>query len=98
MKYEYDTDAYLKQISNSNSYFNTFLDKKSLAAGVLSLDPGEEDTQEPHESDEMYYVLKGNGFLRINKNDYKLIIKYLNDFDAYFWSCFRAFSNLEKHL
>ena len=72
MKYEYDTDAYLKQISNSNSYFNTFLDKKSLAAGVLSLDPGEEDTQEPHESDEMYYVLKGNGFLRINKNDYKL--------------------------
>ena len=48
MKYEYDTDAYLKQISNSNSYFNTFLDKKSLAAGVLSLDPGEEDTQEPH--------------------------------------------------
>ena len=70
MKYEYDTDSYLKQISNSNSYFHTFLDKESLAAGILSLEPGEEDTQEPHESDEMYYVLKGNGFLRINKRDY----------------------------
>nr|AIE94456.1 hypothetical protein [uncultured marine thaumarchaeote AD1000_46_C12]AIE94524.1 hypothetical protein [uncultured marine thaumarchaeote AD1000_46_F05] len=33
----------------------------------MSLDPGEEDAQEPHESDEMYYVLKGNGFLRIKK-------------------------------
>ena len=72
MKYEYDTDAYLKQISDSNSYFNTFLEKQSLAAGILSLAPGEEDTQEPHESDEMYYVLKGNGFLRINKNDYSV--------------------------
>jgi len=70
MKYEYDTDSYLKQISNSNSYFHTFLDKESLAAGILSLEPGEEDTQEPHESDEMYYVLKGNGFLRFNKRDY----------------------------
>ena len=70
MKYEYDTDSYLKQISNSNSYFHTFLDKESLAAGILSLEPGEEDTQEPHESDEMYYVLKGIGFLRINKRDY----------------------------
>ena len=70
MKYEYDTDSYLKQISNSNSYFHTFLDKESLAAGILSLEPGEEDTQEPHESDEMYYVLKGNRFLRINKRDY----------------------------
>ena len=72
MKYEYDTDVYLKQISDSNSYFNTFLEKQSLAAGILSLEPGEEDTQEPHDSDEMYYVLKGNGFLHINKNEYIL--------------------------
>ena len=72
MKYEYDTDAYLKQISDSNSYFNTFLDKQSLAAGILSLAPGEEDTQEPHESDEMYYVLDGDGFLKIKNKKYKL--------------------------
>jgi len=70
MKYEYDTETYLKQISSSSSYFNTFLDKDSLAAGILSLEPGEEDTQEPHKSDEMYYILKGDGSLRINKNDY----------------------------
>ena len=72
MKYEYDIETYLKQISNSNSYFNTFLNRDSLAAGILSLEPGGDDTQEPHDSDEMYYVLKGNGFLRINKNDYSV--------------------------
>ena len=72
MKYEYDTDAYLKQISDSNSYFNTFLDKQSLAAGILSLAPGEEDTQEPHESDEVYYILSGNGFLQIGKKSYRI--------------------------
>ena len=72
MKYEYDIQTYLKQISNSNSYFNTFLNRDSLAAGILSLEPGEYDTQEPHDSDEMYYVLDGNGFLRINKTDYSI--------------------------
>ncbi len=72
MKYEYDTETYLKQISNSNSYFNTFLNRNSLAAGILSLEPGEDDTQEPHNSDEVYYVLSGNGFLRINKTDYSI--------------------------
>ena len=72
MKYEYDTERYLKQISNSNAYFNTFLSRSTLAAGILSLDPDEVDTQEPHDSDEMYYVLDGNGFLRINKTDYSI--------------------------
>ena len=72
MKYEYDTETYLKQISDSNSYFNTFLSRDSLAAGILSLEPGGDDTQEPHDSDEMYYVLNGNGFLRINKIDYSI--------------------------
>ena len=72
MKYEYDTETYLKQISNSNSYFNTFLSKDSLAVGILSLEPGDDDTQEPHDSDEIYYVLHGNGFLRINRIDYEI--------------------------
>ena len=67
MKYEYDTERYLKQISNSNAYFNTFLSRSTLAAGILSLDPDEVDTQEPHDSDEMYYILNGNGFCALTK-------------------------------
>ena len=54
------------------SYFKTFLDKDTLAAGVLVLKPGEEDTQLPHEFDEMYYILDGDGFLKIKNKKYKL--------------------------
>ena len=50
----------------------TFINKKSLAFGVLLLKPNEEDTQEPHESDEIYYVIKGNGFLQIKKKSYSV--------------------------
>jgi mannose-6-phosphate isomerase-like protein (cupin superfamily) len=72
MKFEYDTTEYIEKINSGNSYFTTFLDKDTLAAGVLVLKPGEEDTQLPHESDEMYYVLDGDGFLKIKNKKYKL--------------------------
>ena len=72
MKFEYNTTDYIKKIKKSDSYFHTFLDNESLAAGILSLKPGEEDTQEPHTSDEIYYILEGNGYLKINKKDYKI--------------------------
>lgn len=72
MKLEYDLDTYLEKIKNNNSYFQTFINKGSLAAGVLVLKPGEEDTQTPHDSDEVYYVISGNGFLKIKDKDYKI--------------------------
>ena len=50
----------------------TFLNKNSLAAGVLILKPGEEDTQLPHDSDEMYYILEGDGFLKIKNKNYSI--------------------------
>ena len=72
MKLEYDLDTYLEKIKNNNSYFRTFINKDSLAAGVLVLKPGEEDTQTPHDSDEVYYVISGNGFLKIKDKNYKV--------------------------
>ena len=70
MKIEFDTNAYIKEIEKSENYFHTFINRESLAAGVLSLEPGEEDTQAPHEFDEVYFVIQGDGFLKINKKDY----------------------------
>ena len=72
MKLEYDLDTYLEKIKNGSSYFQTFINKDSLAAGVLVLKPGEEDTQTPHDSDEVYYVISGDGFLKIKDKDYKV--------------------------
>ena len=72
MKLEFDLTAYLEKIKNSSDYFHTFINRESLAAGVLVLQPAEEDTQTPHDSDEVYYVISGNGFLRIKDKDYKV--------------------------
>jgi len=60
----------LEKIKKSNSYFHTFINRESLATGVLVLQPGEEDIQTPHASDEVYYVIEGNGFLKIKNKDY----------------------------
>ena len=43
-----------------------------MAVGVLFLKPGENDIQEPHDSDEIYYILDGNGFLEINSESYSI--------------------------
>ncbi len=72
MKLVFDVNEYIEKIKNSDNYFHTFINNENLAAGVLVLQPGEEDTQEPHESDEVYFILKGNGFLKINDNDYPI--------------------------
>lgn len=71
MKLDYDTAQYIENLrKDKNNYFHTFINRETLAAGILVLQPGEEDTQSPHDFDEIYYVLKGDGFLKINKKDY----------------------------
>ncbi len=72
MKFEYNTTDYIRKINKGSFYFDTFLSKETLAAGILVLKPGEEDTQLPHESDEMYYVLEGDGYLKIKNKNYSL--------------------------
>lgn len=72
MKLDFDLSTYTEKIKNSSSYFYTFINRDSLAAGLLILKPGEEDTQTPHESDEVYYVISGDGFLRIKDKDYEV--------------------------
>ena len=70
MKNAFDTKQYIKALQNNPNYFHTFINQDTLAAGILCLKPGEEDTQIPHKSDEIYYIIEGDGFLKINKKDY----------------------------
>ena len=72
MKIDFDINEYIKNIAKSSSYYYTFINRNSLAAGVLRLEPGEKDTQTPHESDEIYYVIRGDGFLNISGKDYPI--------------------------
>lgn len=57
-----------------DEYFNDFLRIRHLDAGVLRLRPGEEDTQTPHDSDELYYVVQGSGYLEAG-NERKAVKK-----------------------
>lgn len=72
MKLEYDLNAYVEKIKNNSAYFHTFINKQSLATSIRVLQPGQEDTQEPHDSDEVYLVLSGDDFLKINNEDYQV--------------------------
>ena len=49
LKLEFNLQDNLEKIKQSNSYFHTFINKDSLATGILILKPGEKDVQEPHE-------------------------------------------------
>ncbi|MFB5628780.1 MAG: cupin domain-containing protein [Nitrosarchaeum sp.] len=72
MKSIFNVNDYIKKIKKSNNYFQTFINNENLAAGVLVLLPGENDTQEPHDSDEVYFIIKGDGFLKIKDTDYPI--------------------------
>ena len=78
LKLEFNLRDNLDKIKKSDSYFHTFINKDSLATGILILKPGEEDTQEPHESDEVYFIISGNGFLKIKNKDCESIPKVVN--------------------
>lgn len=71
LKVEFNTTKYLKNLKD-RKYFHTFIDRENLAAGILRLIPGEEDKQTTHESDEVYYVVRGDGYLKIAGKDYKV--------------------------
>ena len=55
-----------------NSDFLTFFDLEHLQAGILRLRPDEIDTQEPHSTDEVYFVLEGDGFIEIGNKSYEI--------------------------
>jgi len=72
VKLDFDTNRYIDEIRKNENYFHTFINRETLAVGVLVLQPGEEDTQTPHDSNEVYYIVKGDGFLKINKKDHSV--------------------------
>lgn len=60
----FDVSEMVSQIPK-DTYWMDFLKVRRMEAGVLRLKPGEEDTQEPHDADELYYVAQGSGFIEV---------------------------------
>ena len=57
----------IARLENEGGYFLNFLKVRDLEAGIIVLRPGDEDTQEPHPADELYYVIEGTGFMELGK-------------------------------
>jgi mannose-6-phosphate isomerase-like protein (cupin superfamily) len=55
------------QLEKEGGYFLDFLKVCDLEAGIIVLHQGEKDTQEPHSTDELYYVIEGSGFIELGK-------------------------------
>ncbi len=54
--------------SASQSYLE-FLRVPALSVGLYNLPAGSADPQQPHTEDEVYYVVSGQGTIRINTED-----------------------------
>ena len=58
----------VSRLEREGGYFFDFLKVRDLEAGIIVLHPDEEDTQEPHSADELYYVIEGSGFMELGKS------------------------------
>jgi len=46
-----------------------FLRVSSMSAGLYVLSPGSADPQKPHKEDELYYVVRGHGRMRVGTEE-----------------------------
>jgi mannose-6-phosphate isomerase-like protein (cupin superfamily) len=58
-----------RQREQSGKLYLEFLKNASMRAGIYALGVGAEDTQQPHEEDEVYYVLSGHATFRVGSED-----------------------------
>ena len=60
----FDLDSLVAKIGKDD-YWIDFMKVRHMDAGVLRLRPGEEDTQGPHDEDELYFVAEGSGYIEV---------------------------------
>jgi quercetin dioxygenase-like cupin family protein len=58
-----------RELSESDKPYLEFLRRRGMSGGLYRLPVGAEDRQHPHAADEMYYVLRGRGTLRVRDHD-----------------------------
>src|SRR5262249_45046244 len=61
-------DLFAQRARSQKSYLE-FLRIPSMSLGIYELPAGATDPQQPHNEDEVYYVLKGRGRIRVGEAD-----------------------------
>ena len=66
----YDLGKILSGLEGSKEdYYVDFLNTRRFEAGIIRLRKDQEDTQATHSVDEIYYVIEGEGLIRIAGED-----------------------------
>lgn len=68
----YELTDLLSELEEHGGYFIDFITTRGIQAGIIRLHPDENDTQEPHSVDEVYYVIEGNGFIKLNGKNHAI--------------------------
>ena len=55
-----------------SAFSGTNISTKGIQGGIIRLHAGEKDTQESHSIDEVYYVIEGNGFIKLDGKDHEI--------------------------
>ncbi len=63
----------LKEAQISDGNYLKFIDNNKLSSGIYELKKGEKDLQQPHEWDELYYVLEGKAQLQVEDKIYEAV-------------------------
>lgn len=61
----FDLDTFLSNLPKSR-YFIDVMDTPTMAVGIINLKKDQEDTQQPHTSDEIYFVISERGTIEID--------------------------------
>jgi len=65
----FDLEEEIEKQRASSGPYREFLRVPSLSCGILTLAAGAQDLQGPHDEDEVYYVVKGSGRLRVDGDE-----------------------------
>lgn len=68
----YELNNVLSDLETQGGYFIDIVSRKGIQAGIIRLHEGDNDTQGPHSVDEVYYVIEGSGFIKINGKDHSI--------------------------
>jgi quercetin dioxygenase-like cupin family protein len=65
----YQVNALQEQLSQRPELYLEFLRVPSLSMGLYELAAGSRDPQQPHNEDEVYYVVSGQAMIRVGDED-----------------------------
>jgi mannose-6-phosphate isomerase-like protein (cupin superfamily) len=72
VQFAYKLNHIINQLRGSEKYWESCFEQPGFEFGVIRLGVNEKDSQQPHASDEVYFIISGNGFLNINGQNFKV--------------------------